>query len=318
MIRPSSPQPSKMFRLAHISDIHMGPLPPVRRRELASKRITGYLNWQRNRAGAMADDTLEQLVAHMKDIDPDHIAVTGDIINLALKEEIRLAAAWLNQLGAPEEVSVVPGNHDTYTPNALKRIVEAWRPYMTGDEPGPAEADGLPLPYLRVRDDVAIIGVNSGRATLPFYATGTFRQKNAEQTAGLLRQAKEAGHYRVVLIHHPPFPGATARHKRLIGAARFRKVIEQEGADLILHGHTHILSREEIAGPSGPVPVIGVPSASASPRLGKKRGHEQKRPAARYNLFSISKEGEAWACRMEEYGFAAGEDEISLIDACSI
>jgi 3',5'-cyclic AMP phosphodiesterase CpdA len=307
-----------MFRLAHISDIHMGPLPPVRRRELASKRITGYLNWQRNRAGAMADDTLERLVAHMKQAKPDHIAVTGDLINLALKEEIRLAAAWLNQLGPPEQVSVVPGNHDTYTPDALKRIIEAWRPYMTGDEPGPAEADGLPLPYLRVRGDVAIIGVNSGRATLPFYATGTFRRKNAEQTAGLLRQAKEAGQYRVVLIHHPPFLKATARHKRLIGAARFRKMIEQEGADLILHGHTHILSREEIAGPDGPVPVIGVPSASASPRLEEKRGHEHKRPAARYNLFSIDKQGEAWTCKMQQYGFAAGEDTIRLIETSEI
>lgn len=303
-----------MFRLAHISDIHLGPLPPVRRRELASKRITGYLNWQRNRAGAMADDTLEQLVAHMQAARPDHIAVTGDLINLALKEEIRLAAAWLNSIGQPANVSVVPGNHDTYTPGALDRIIKAWHPYMSGDKTSREDAESQPLPYLRVRDDVAVIGVNSGRATLPFYATGSFRRTNAHHTSSLLKQAREAGHFRVVLIHHPPFPNATARHKRLIGAERFRQVIAREGADLILHGHTHIVSHEEIAGPNGPVPVIGVPSASASPRIGATRKHEHKRPAARYNMFAIHKDNDGWHCRMSEYGFAQGETTIRLLE----
>ena len=39
-----------MFRLAHLSDVHLGPLPDVSYRQLASKRITGYLTWHRNRA----------------------------------------------------------------------------------------------------------------------------------------------------------------------------------------------------------------------------------------------------------------------------
>ena len=50
-----------MFRLAHLSDIHLGPLPEVSYRELASKRITGYINWQRNRKRAMFGDTLLNL-----------------------------------------------------------------------------------------------------------------------------------------------------------------------------------------------------------------------------------------------------------------
>ncbi|MEL6750920.1 MAG: metallophosphoesterase [Pseudomonadota bacterium] len=297
-----------MFRLAHISDIHLGPLPPVKRRELASKRITGYLNWQRNRKGAMADDTLERLVDHIHAAQPDHIAVTGDLINLALKEEIRIAAAWLARVGKPADVSVVPGNHDTYTPGALDSIVKAWAPYMAGDVPriGPA------LPYLRQRGDVALIGVNSGRATLPFYATGSFRRTNARHTSTLLREAKEAGLFRVVMIHHPPFPNATARHKRLIGADRFRRVIAREGAELVLHGHTHIVSHEQIDGPNGPVPVIGVPSASASP-VRSTGTHEGKRPAARYNVFEIERANDSWRCGMKEFGFATGEHEISLI-----
>ncbi|TIO72439.1 MAG: metallophosphoesterase, partial [Mesorhizobium sp.] len=34
-----------MLRLAHISDVHLGPLPDVTYRDLASKRVLGYVNW---------------------------------------------------------------------------------------------------------------------------------------------------------------------------------------------------------------------------------------------------------------------------------
>ncbi len=298
-----------MFRLAHISDIHLGPLPPVRRSELASKRITGYLNWHRNRSGSMGEDALEQLVQHMLAAVPDHIAVTGDLINLALKEEIRLARLWLERLGEPRNVSVVPGNHDTYVRGALGRIIEAWQPYLSGDTTG----EGTPFPYMRQRGDVALIGVNSGRATMPFYATGSFRKRQAHDTAELLRQARQDNLFCVVMIHHPPFPNATASHKRLIGAERFRAMIEREGAGLVLHGHTHVVSHETIAGPDGPVPVIGVPSASAAPRLKASSSHENKRPAARYNMFDIERDGAGWRCTMQEFGFPHGYDTIELI-----
>ena len=52
-----------MFRLAHISDIHLSPLPALSLRELVSKRITGYINWRSNRKGSMTEGTLDTLVA---------------------------------------------------------------------------------------------------------------------------------------------------------------------------------------------------------------------------------------------------------------
>ena len=39
-----------MITLAHISDIHLAPLPPVRFVDLLGKRITGFLNWKMTRA----------------------------------------------------------------------------------------------------------------------------------------------------------------------------------------------------------------------------------------------------------------------------
>ena len=37
------------FKLAHLSDPHLPPLPKARLSELAGKRVLGYLNWTRNR-----------------------------------------------------------------------------------------------------------------------------------------------------------------------------------------------------------------------------------------------------------------------------
>jgi hypothetical protein len=46
-----------MFTLAHISDIHLGPMPDLSILELMSKRITGYVNWHRNRRKQLFGDT---------------------------------------------------------------------------------------------------------------------------------------------------------------------------------------------------------------------------------------------------------------------
>ena len=38
-----------MISLAHLSDVHLAPLPPVKPWDLLNKRITGYLNWKMHR-----------------------------------------------------------------------------------------------------------------------------------------------------------------------------------------------------------------------------------------------------------------------------
>ena len=227
-----------MFRLAHLSDIHLGPLPELSFRELATKRVTGYVNWHRNRRRSMFGDTLTDLVADMKMQAPDHVAVTGDLVNLATKKETVAARLWLEDLGTAHDVSVVPGNHDAYVPGALKRSYKEWYDYVVGDNP--LHAIGNSFPYLRTRGPVALFGVSTAEATAPFFATGTFRRGQALALAKLLDHAGKLGQFRVVLIHHPPISGATSWHKRLVGKQFFSKVIRDVGAELVLHGHTHL------------------------------------------------------------------------------
>ena len=101
-----------MFVLAHLSDPHLAPLPWPHPRELLSKRGLGYLNWLRKRRSIHRADMLAALVADLKAHAPDHIAVTGDLVNLSLTNEFAPALAWLDGLGDPRDVTLVPGNHD--------------------------------------------------------------------------------------------------------------------------------------------------------------------------------------------------------------
>ncbi|MDY8109188.1 metallophosphoesterase [Fulvimarina sp. 2208YS6-2-32] len=293
-----------MYRLAHLSDIHLGPLPSLSLRELASKRVTGYVNWHRNRRRSMFGDTLTDLVLDLKYHQPDHIAVTGDLVNLATKTETKAARIWLQSLGLPHDVSLVPGNHDAYVPGALKRSHKEWHEYLIGDNP--LAAIGNSFPYMRVRGNVAIFGVSTAEATAPFFATGSFRRGQALALAKLLENSRKAGHFRVVLIHHPPISGAAAWHKRLIGKQFFSKVMKDAGAELVLHGHTHLDTLYWLEGPEHrKIPVVGVPSASQSPGTDK--------PAARYNLFEIDGGPGRWELVQRERGLHETLDGIGWV-----
>ena len=281
-----------MLRLAHLSDVHLAPLPPVPVRLLVSKRITGWLNWHRNRGKSMGSDTLALLLDALRESGPDHIAVTGDLTNLALPEEIERARVWLGALGAPDAVSVIPGNHDAYVPGALTAATASWRAHMTGER-----VDGEPYPYLRRLGRVALIGCSSAEATLPFQANGPFRSAQAKRLEALLRRAGGQGLFRVVMIHHPPVREATGSLARMLGIGRFQRAVERAGAELVLHGHTHLPTRHAIDTPGGRVPVVGVAAAGQAPG-----GH---RPPARFNLFEINGTPGKWRCLQVEIGIGS-------------
>lgn len=293
-----------MFRLAHISDVHLGPLPDVTYRDLASKRMVGYVNWQRNRRHVMHDGTLGSIVADISAHDPDHIAVTGDLMNLALDAEIELARQWLATLGSPEEVSVVPGNHDAYVPGAFDKACRAWSGWIGGDEATPADRHSFP--FLRVRGRVALIGVSSARATAPFMANGFFREDQSHRLGAILGKTRRRGLFRVVMIHHPPVRGAVSQHKRLFGIGLFQRTLLRHGAELVLHGHSHDPSLNWIEGPGGTrIPVVGVAAG------GQSAGGSHC--PAQWNLLEISGEPGAWALRLTRRGLTG-----TTIPVCQI
>src|ERR1700753_3734470 len=84
-----------VFTLAHLSDPHLTPLPKPRPSELIGKRALGYLNWTRNRHLYHRREVLDALVSDLATRSADHIAVTGDLANLALEAAFDPALAWL-------------------------------------------------------------------------------------------------------------------------------------------------------------------------------------------------------------------------------
>ena len=76
---------------------------------------------------------LDALVADMQAQRPDHIAVTGDLVNLALEAEFTPAQAWLESVGTPQRVTVVPGNHDAYVRATRHHFAGTFEQYLRGD-----------------------------------------------------------------------------------------------------------------------------------------------------------------------------------------
>jgi 3',5'-cyclic AMP phosphodiesterase CpdA len=289
-----------MFVLAHLSDPHLGPIPTARLRELAGKRGLGFINWRRGRHAVHRPDVLDLLQRDLAAMPVDHIAVTGDLVNLSLVAEFAAAHQWLARLGPPERVTVVPGNHDAYVRAAAAHPLRYWGDYMRGDAAGPIAAPGAPahFPFVRRRGPAALIGLSTALPTGPLMATGRLGADQLMRLADALAALGRENLFRVVLIHHPPVSRLAQHFKRLVDAGPLRRIIAQHGAELVLHGHAHVHSIIWLDGPRGHVPAVGVPSASAA--------SDPHGDAAAYNLYRIERDGDGWRCEAVTRGMGDG------------
>lgn len=278
-----------MFKLAHLSDPHLGPLAGFSLHQLLGKRATGYVNWRRKRRHAHDMDILALIVADIHAQAPDHIACTGDVAHIGLPDEFKTAVAFLDTLGARDTVSFVPGNHDAYARSSLKPLASHLGPWCASDD------GAAGYPWYRQRGKVALIGLNSGIPTLPLMATGRIGREQIAKAEALLERARAEGLIRVVLIHHPPYLGGARRSRELVDAQAFEAMLARAGADLVLHGHNHTFSLAWRPGKGRDVPIVGVPSASIGPR-----GHGEM---ATWHLFRIEGDAEAPRISVEQRGF---------------
>jgi 3',5'-cyclic AMP phosphodiesterase CpdA len=272
-----------MFVLAQLSDLHLASTPPLA--DLMSKRGLGFINWHRKRKYVHRAGVLEAITRDLKSLAVDHIAVTGDLINFSTRNEYRRARAWLETVGLPSAVTVIPGNHDIYVPAAREWPTEFWGEYMRGD----GGSDAGSFPFVRRRGSVALIALSSALPTAPFLATGFLGEQQLGRFAVALDETR--GLFRVVLIHHPPTIAGRLHLRRLIDATEFRRVLAQKGAELVIHGHDHTHSLVWLDGPQRPIPAAGAPSASARAAHGSE-------DAAGYNLFRIAEESGRFGCEM--------------------
>lgn len=222
-------------------------------------------------------EILEALREDLRARQPDHVVITGDITNFSLPEEFTQAARWLGEFAPPDMLSAVPGNHDALVPMPHAQGLGQLAAFMTGE-------DGWP--YVRVCGAVAFIGLKSAWPTAPLLASGRLGAPQLARFEEILRQQGAAGRRRVVLLHHPLVDGAVSWRKALADRSGLRAVLQRAGAELVLHGHARGARLESVAGPTGPIPVLCVPSSSALPN--------PRDEAARWHLVTLPQQG-SWA-----------------------
>jgi len=308
------------MRLAHFSDLHLLSHDGARWLDLANKRWIGAVNLLSNRSRHYHVDAFDDMVSDLNAVGVDHVLCTGDVTNLALRQEFAFARGKFDKLAhGPLGVTVIPGNHDAYVAEGVPLFAEMFAELSTCDpgwewtragsiDSGPprskdrnlltarvplaggAAADAAPVggepddlrwPIVRVRGELALIGTSTSRATPWFTAYGRLGSGQLARLQRVLSDPRLADKIRVVAIHHPPAgKRAKSRIRGLRDHAAFAEVIAQAGAHLIVHGHEHRDMTEVLPGPAGPVPVRGIASGTYF--------HNKPERIARYRIYELA------------------------------
>ena len=281
-----------VYRLAHVTDPHFRSFDGAKVGEFIGKRAVGALNLLVYRRRKHKMDLLTALNADLRAEAPDHVALTGDLSNVSLEAEWREALKWLEALGrSPDEVTVIPGNHDAYVPEVVeRRAFEAmFARYQTagagpeqGSAPPTAPPEPLPVdgyPFVRVRGPLAIVSVNSCVATRGLGAWGRIGGDQLARIEATLAAPDLRRRTRVVLMHHPPVRHKGVEDRNLRDREEFTAALGRAGTDLVLHGHDHEDEVSRIPGPGGKeIPIIGAGSASYVGSAARR---------ARYNIYEF-------------------------------
>lgn len=284
---------------AQLSDPHLTSLDSVRTADLLDKRGLGYLSWRRKRRFEHRREVLDALLDDLQQQPPEQVLVTGDLTHVGLPCEFAEAREWLHTLGDADRVALVPGNHDACVPAAWEDTFALWRDYMASD--GDAGATGpVRFPTLRVRGELAFIGLSTAVPKPPLMATGTLGRSQIERLEPLLESCATRGLFRVVYLHHCPLARVDKWRKRLTDATAVQQVLARQGAELVVHGHGHRGHFARLRTRHGVAPVIAVPSASA---MGL-HGHE----AAAYHRYAVTPTPGGWRLQIEprRYDTVAG------------
>ncbi len=265
------------MRLAHFSDLHILSLVGVGPRRFLNKRLSGYLNLRLKRKHVHHPSYVAAIAREVKRVAVDHVAITGDLTNLALEAEFQAVRELLErELGlAPSDVSVVPGNHDLYTRGSLRgrRFVEYLAPYVESDLPMASPLGLGVFPFVRLRGPLAIIGLSSAVPRLPFVAAGKLGASQLGALSRILAHEDVSKRTPVILLHHPVHLPRSPLKAMLEGLHDARDLAERlAGVEhgLVLHGHLHRRLRQELATTRGAMHAVGATSASLHHHDGSK------------------------------------------------
>jgi len=285
------------MRLAHISDLHVLDTTGVSWTRYMNKRLTGLANlWTLRRHGHPVE-IFDALMQHLQKQAYDHVALTGDISNLALESEFERAKAGLSLLGGPQALSLVPGNHDAYTRGAYRsqRFESYFGEWMPQE---PSSQGAVQYPIVKRLGDITIIALSSAVPTPPIVSRGTLGTPQLSRLAQICQSPEIASTFTVVLVHHNIHARSKPRKDRMTCLTDRDALIDTlfvGKVNLLLHGHTHTAHRLQLQRNGHTLSVIGCGSSTWS---------HQEHPA-RYNIYDIEK-GEITRIESRVFDFKSG------------
>ncbi len=210
----------------------------------------GGLHWVELRLGgrarrfAHAEETLRHIARDAEGLGVDHLILSGDVTAYAMPEEFtRARAALAPWVEDPRRATVIPGNHDRYTPGALRcrRFECSFGQLLPSDIPELAVEDRFPVVRL-LGDQDAVVGLCSARVPpIPGLSYGVIGKAQLDALARLLADPRMRGRAVLVAVHHAPFR-ANGRADRpahgLVDARRLLALLPGPRF-AVLHGHIH-------------------------------------------------------------------------------
>lgn len=222
------------MRIVHLSDIHVWRLAfnPFR---LLNKRSVGFFELITGRARRFRLERLDEVVAYAKNLQPDHVLITGDLTTTALLAEFRTARRELDPLlNDPGRATILPGNHDRYTTGSVR--------HKSFEAAFGAFAPREPYPWRRALDpETAILGLDPTRSHLT--ARGLLPASQLVAARELVADPTTRPRRLIVACHYPvAAPEGYEREldrKRMINAAEVRAWLAGVGPHLYCCGHVH-------------------------------------------------------------------------------
>ncbi len=236
------------MKIGHISDIHWLDTTGTHFTDFLNKRISGGINLLAGRAKKHSKETVKAALSALKDNGCEHLIVTGDLSNLALSAELTAVKAVLNEFFPDEMMTIVPGNHDFYTRESQK--VRRFETLIYTSKPGNIDT-GLDTtwPFVKIVQDVAIIGLNSARPRPWFVAGGILGDQQIEDLKKVLELPEVSSRTKIVALHHHIYqvlttPGESLRNLR--EREELVKICQELGVAMIVHGHNHDFTQKKV------------------------------------------------------------------------
>jgi 3',5'-cyclic AMP phosphodiesterase CpdA len=240
--------------------------------------------------GRVNHSVLAPLIAAVNKINPDLVAVSGDLTQRARSHQFKEARAFLDRLPKPQ--IVVPGNHDVPLHNVFARFLQPLRKYrrFITDDLWPFYHD----------EEIAVLGVNTARSL-----TIKGGRINEEQVVYMRERfcVLDPEIVKIIVTHHPFDLPEGHDERQLVGRARMAmEAMASCGADVFLAGHLHVshtihsARRYQIKGHSALVVQAGTAAST------RGRGEENSFNVVRVDRPQIAVERFEWQPQLEEFG----------------